>query len=60
MVVFFKACPRCQGDLSRCRDSYGAYLECVQCGYLRDLEPLRREGLEEQAERLLNKERPKT
>jgi len=36
-MVFLKACPRCRGDLYLDRDIYGTYLECVQCGYIRDL-----------------------
>jgi DNA-directed RNA polymerase subunit M/transcription elongation factor TFIIS len=36
-MMFLKACPRCRGDLYINRDIYGTYLECVQCGYIRDL-----------------------
>ncbi len=33
-----KRCPRCKGDVRFDRDQYGWYEECMQCGYLRDLE----------------------
>ena len=31
-LVRTKACRRCGGDLSLERDSYGTYMECIQCG----------------------------
>ena len=34
MVVLFKACPRCSGDLLVNSDMHGRYVECFQCGYL--------------------------
>lgn len=34
MVVLFKACPRCTGDLLVNSDIYGRYVECLQCGYM--------------------------
>ena len=37
-MVYLKACPRCRGDLALTEDSYGRFLECLQCGYLRDVE----------------------
>ena len=33
-----KACPRCRGDLHANSDSYRSYRQCLQCGYLQDLE----------------------
>ncbi len=33
-----KACPRCKGDLYIASDMYGDYAQCVQCGYMKDLE----------------------
>ena len=32
-MVYFKACPRCRGDMTPGEDMYGRYLECLQCGY---------------------------
>ena len=32
-MIYFKACPRCQGDMHLTRDLYGRYVECFQCGY---------------------------
>jgi len=36
-MVFCKACPKCDGDVSVYHDSYGDYLQCFQCGLLRDI-----------------------
>ena len=33
-----KSCPRCKGDIVIERDRWGWYEQCIQCGYLRDLE----------------------
>jgi len=33
-----KGCPRCKGDMVLERDHWGWYEQCIQCGYLRDLE----------------------
>ena len=35
--LYFKACPKCRGDLQRVRDVYGEYLECIQCGFLMEV-----------------------
>ena len=32
-MIYFKACPRCRGDMTPSEDLYGHYLECLQCGY---------------------------
>ena len=32
-IIYFKSCPRCQGDLYIGEDMYGRYRECLQCGY---------------------------
>ncbi len=37
-MVDFRACPRCKGDLHLNRDVYGRYRECLQCGYMEDIE----------------------
>jgi hypothetical protein len=36
-MIMFKACPKCKGDLYLNRDMYGKYVNCFQCGYLKDL-----------------------
>ena len=37
-MVLFKSCPKCiTGDLLKSEDMFGAYLECVQCGFVKDL-----------------------
>ena len=37
-MVLFKACPRCHGDMHENRDIYGDYKECLNCGYMQDIE----------------------
>ena len=37
-MLQLKGCPRCQGDLNVNRDMYGEYQECLQCGYMKDIE----------------------
>ena len=41
-MLRLKACPRCGGDMHDNRDEYGIYAECLQCGYMRDLEDAKR------------------
>lgn len=36
MTVYYRACPRCHGDLQVNKDVYGEYKECLQCGYMLD------------------------
>lgn len=33
-----KSCPRCRGDLHFSSDMYGDFVECLQCGYMKDLQ----------------------
>ena len=41
-MFWFKACPRCHGDLYSEGDTYGSYLACIQCGhYLSEAEESR-------------------
>jgi ssDNA-binding Zn-finger/Zn-ribbon topoisomerase 1 len=38
-VFRFKSCPKCKGDvILGNKDKHGWYEQCLQCGYLRDLE----------------------
>ena len=30
--IYFRACPKCSGDLRPVTDLFGSYLACVQCG----------------------------
>ena len=39
-MIKFKSCPKCSGDLDLNRDCYGSYLNCFQCGYIKDLDSL--------------------
>ncbi|MEE8363812.1 MAG: hypothetical protein V3S18_07065 [Dehalococcoidia bacterium] len=36
-MIFFKACPRCRGDIELASDPYGGYVKCLQCGFTRDV-----------------------
>ena len=37
--MLLKSCPKCiKGDLAFNKDSFGWYLQCVQCAHLIDLE----------------------
>lgn len=38
MMMLLKSCPRCRGDLNVRDDIYGAYKQCVQCGYMQDIQ----------------------
>ena len=40
-MMMFKACPRCSGDLRETSDVYGRYVQCMQCGHVRDLPEVR-------------------
>jgi len=33
-----KGCPRCKGDVVVELDQFGWYEECIQCGYLHDMQ----------------------
>jgi len=37
MLIKLKSCPRCNGHLFVDWDQHGRYVECLQCGYMRDL-----------------------
>ena len=37
-MIYFKSCPKCQGDLTMSQDSYGPFVRCLQCGFLRDVD----------------------
>jgi hypothetical protein len=32
------SCPKCKGQLLLEKDNYGVYQQCLQCGYLHDLQ----------------------
>ena len=37
-MVYLKSCPKCLGDLTVREDAYGSFINCLQCGYMRDLD----------------------
>ena len=37
MVINFKVCPRCTGNLYLTEDVFGKYASCIQCGYMKDI-----------------------
>ena len=36
-MMYLKACTKCSGDLTLGQDSYGAFLKCLQCGKLTEV-----------------------
>ena len=38
-MFYFKACPKCHGDVHLEDDVYGKYLKCFQCSRIVDLVP---------------------
>ena len=36
-MLKLKGCPKCQGTLNLASDMYGRYVNCLQCGFTRDL-----------------------
>ena len=36
-MFFLKACPKCHGDMYQERDLYGTFVECLQCGLMKDV-----------------------
>ena len=36
-MLKLKGCPRCQGALYLASDMYGKYVNCLQCGFTRDI-----------------------
>ncbi len=34
---WYKACPKCHGDLALGQDIYGWYVQCMQCGLLKEV-----------------------
>ncbi len=37
-MMWLKSCPRCKtGDLYIQKDWFGPYIQCLQCGYMKDL-----------------------
>ena len=54
MTIWFKACPRCSGNIKIAADMYGRYRQCLQCGFMEDLpegRPSLVEGLTEAKQR---------
>ena len=38
MMLLFKACTKCHGDMQVGSDFYGDYKQCLQCGMIVDVE----------------------
>ena len=36
-MLKLKGCPKCQGALYLASDMYGKYINCLQCGFTKDL-----------------------
>lgn len=39
-MLNLKGCPKCQGALYLARDMYGKYVNCLQCGFTKDVPEL--------------------
>jgi DNA-directed RNA polymerase subunit M/transcription elongation factor TFIIS len=37
-ILRLDSCPKCKGQLLLEKDNYGLYQQCLQCGYLHDLQ----------------------
>ena len=37
LMVFYKSCPKCRGDMDQRQDLYGDFRECLQCGYTEEV-----------------------
>ena len=37
-MMYLKSCPKCRGDMYLEKDNYGTYRQCLQCGFIRDLD----------------------
>ena len=37
-ITKLETCPKCKGHLILEKDNFGTYQQCLQCGYLHDLE----------------------
>lgn len=38
-MIYFRACPKCRGDMKTEEDAFGRFLSCQQCGKLVELRP---------------------
>ena len=38
-MIYFKACPKCRGDIQLQSDNTGHALHCLQCGFERAVAP---------------------
>ena len=43
-MLELKGCPRCRGDIQYDRDLYGVYKQCIQCGFLVDVDDPREQA----------------
>lgn len=56
-MLRLKCCPKCGGDVALDKDHYGWYEQCLQCGYLRDLEVIVQVGQQPASEQPAPKEK---
>ena len=43
-MIYFKACPKCRGELYSDRDAYGHFRKCLQCGRIFEAQMQRHTG----------------
>ena len=58
-MIRFRSCPRCKGDLRLDWDDYGMFLNCLQCGYYRDLPDEKLAGIRERKAKELAQQKVK-
>jgi hypothetical protein len=51
-----KQCPKCRGNIYRSTDYYGQYEQCLQCGYINDIDVVN--DLKKQPVQILEKSVP--
>lgn len=39
-VITYRNCPRCNWKLNVAKDQHGWFLECINCGFTRDVKPV--------------------
>lgn len=38
IIMYFKTCPKCTGDVDVIQDHFGPYKMCLQCGWVQDID----------------------
>ena len=49
-MIYLKSCRKCGGDMYQVKDDYGAYRQCLQCGFVHDMVKKSPEALQADAQ----------